>query len=499
MGGAFILTAKNMFKNIQVVHDEPFNLGNKCNCEQCEIDNIWITLEANNKNMLIGCIYRHPKSPSAIPHFTANLNELMKNINDNTTTIIAGDFNIDLIDSQNTHVEQYVDTILQNSFIPCITIPTRITDHSTTLLDHILLKTTKKQIQTKVSAGNLISDISDHLPNFIFIDLVIQKYQDRPLIRLFTPNKIAKYRSEVLNEVPLVTMENNINLDDNNLQNTYKEFDKNLHYLFNKYFPLIKQSRKQANDKPFITSGIKESIKSRNALYKKYINNPTEINKLNWKNKRNRVVQILRKAEADYYASFIKKHSDNSKQLWKRFGNVLGKSKSKQSSIEKLLINNLYITDQKSIPSELNKYFCSVGETLASKIRDININDHKSYLQNPFQQSLYLANITINEIILEINNLEQNKSPGHDEFTAKFLKINHDIIAPILCDIFNLSINKGEYPDILKIAKVLPIFKNGSKTSVNNYRPISVLSCINKIFEKLLAKRIYSFLLYGIC
>ena len=47
---------------------------------------------------------------------------------------------------------------------------------------------------------------------------------------------------------------------------------------------------------------------------------------------------------------------------------------------------------------------------------------------------------------------------------------------------------------MLKIAKVLPIFKNGSKTSVSNYRPISVLSCINKIFEKLLAKRIYSFL-----
>ena len=167
--------------------------------------------------MLIGCIYRHPKSPSAIPHFTENLNELMKNIKDNTTTIIAGDFNINLIDSENTHVEQYIDTILQNSFIPCITIPTRIKDHSATLLDHILLKTTKNHIHTKVSAGNLICDISDHLPNFIYIDLVIQKYKDWPLIRLFSPNKVAKYRSEVLNEGPLVTKENNINLDDNNL------------------------------------------------------------------------------------------------------------------------------------------------------------------------------------------------------------------------------------------------------------------------------------------
>ena len=53
---------------------------------------------------------------------------------------------------------------------------------------------------------------------------------------------------------------------------------------------------------------------------------------------------------------------------------------------------------------------------------------------------------------------------------------------------------KGEYPNLLKIAKVLPIFKKGSKSQVSNYRPISVLSCINKIFEKILAKRIYSFL-----
>ena len=57
-----------------------------------------------------------------------------------------------------------------------------------------------------------------------------------------------------------------------------------------------------------------------------------------------------------------KKHSDNSKQLWKRFGNVLGKSKSKQSSIEKLLIDNYYITEQKTITTEFNKYFCSGGE-----------------------------------------------------------------------------------------------------------------------------------------
>merc|ERR1712055_938614 len=163
-----------------------------------------------------------------------------------------------------------------NSFIPCITIPTRVMYHSATPIDHILVKTTKKLIQTKVSAGNLITDISDHFPNFLFIDLVIQKYQDRPLIRIFTPNKIEKYRNEVVNEKPLVTSENSINLEDNNPQSSYNEFDENLHKVYNKYFPQVKKSRKQANDKPFITNGIKESIKSRNALFKKYLKSPPQ-------------------------------------------------------------------------------------------------------------------------------------------------------------------------------------------------------------------------------
>ena len=59
----------------------------------------------------------------------------------------------------------------------------------------------------------------------------------------------------------------------------------------------------------------------------------------------------------------------------------------------------------------------------------------------------------------EINKLNQNKSPGQDEFTAKFLKISSNMIVTILCEIFNLSIKTGEYPDPLKITKVIPILK----------------------------------------
>ena len=142
----------------------------------------------------------------------------------------------------------------------------------------------------------------------------------------------------------------------------------------------------------------------------------------------------------------------------------------------------------------VNNYFCTIGEELANKFKNSDNNEFKKYLGNPCQQSVLLSGVTEDEIMKEINNLEQNKSPGQDEFTSKFLKISANMIVPTLCEIFNLSIKTGEYPDPLKIAKVIPIFKKGDPSLASNYRPISVLSCINKIFEKILFRRLYNFL-----
>ena len=73
----------------------------------------------------------------------------------------------------------------------------------------------------------MITDISDHLPNVLFMDLAVKSTKERPLIRLFTPQKIAEYLDKYKYEKPLITYENSININDNNLQNTYVELDKN--------------------------------------------------------------------------------------------------------------------------------------------------------------------------------------------------------------------------------------------------------------------------------
>ena len=147
--------------------------------------------------------------------------------------------------------------------IPCITLPTRITDHSATLIDHIFIKCPKKLIQNKCSSGNLITDLSDHLPNFTFFDLQLQTSKERPFTRLFTQSKIEKFHESLASEPPLI---NSTELTDSNY--AYDTFNSNYLQLFDKYFPYVRQSKKSFKVKPYITRGFKVSFKTRNKLYK---------------------------------------------------------------------------------------------------------------------------------------------------------------------------------------------------------------------------------------
>ena len=104
-----------------------------------------------------------------------------------------------------------------------------------------------------------------------------------------------------------------------------------------------------------------------------------------------------------------------------------------------------------------------------------------------------IANIS-NEDILDVIKELENKSTGPFSIPVDLLKMIPDLIIFPLCEIINLSFSTGKFPDSLKIAKVIPIFKNGSVLEVTNYRPISLLSIFNKIIEKLLYKQLYDFL-----
>jgi len=147
------------------------------------------------------------------------------------------------------------------------------------------------------------------------------------------------------------------------------------------------------------------------------------------------------------------------------------------------------------IANELNSHFSTVGEKLNDELPH-GPNTYQDYLQNPspHKDSIFLHKITEAEVFKLINEIDVNKSVGVDEIPPKVLKWGIASYTPLLTKLFNDCFQEGVYPDNLKIAKVVPIFKGGDKNDVNSYRPISVLSQINRIFEKIIYDRLYSFL-----
>ena len=93
-----------------------------------------------------------------------------------------------------------------------------------------------------------------------------------------------------------------------------------------------------------------------------------------------------------------------------------------------------------------------------------------------------------------IRQIDQTKASGYDNIPARLLVYAVEYIKEPLTHIFNLSITSGIFPDELKIARVIPVFKKGVKSSPGNYRPISILPVISKIFEKLVNARLMKFL-----
>ena len=487
-GGVALLLRKNKINNITELDlNDNFNLKNSCTCKNCHIENKWLSFNIDNQKIIVGGVYRHPNSN--LDHFNTALSNTISHINDNTLAFILGDININLLNENSDKVDTYTGNLFENNFIPCITMPTRITDHSATLIDHIFVKPPKKLLQNKCSSGNLFFDISDHLPNFTLFDIKIPKINERPYTRLFTPNKIDYFLDNLHTEHPLI---NDNELTDSN--SSYNLFSDNYLTLFNKYFPYVKMSRKSFKNKPHITSGIKVSIKHRNRLFKKYLENRTELNESIWKKFKNKTTEIIRKAEQNYYRSKISSENNCSKNLWKTFGKILNNNKIKHNKISHLIVRNQKITEPQAVSESINEFFSEVGAKLATKFPNHNKNEHKKYLNPPAPHSILLYKINEKEIKDTITNLKNSNSSGHDYFSSRFIKLSAPLLVPALEKIFNLSLNTGVYPNNLKIAKVTPIFKKGDPASVNNYRPISIISTINKIFEKILYNRLTKYI-----
>ena len=205
---------------------------------------------------------------------------------------------------------------------------------------------------------------------------------------------------------------------------------------------------------------------------------------------RNKLTKQMVEAKAKYYEKEFKDNENNIKETWSLINSAL-KSKSKDSKVSICDDNGNQVTDSE-VPNNFVNYFTTIADKLTSQIP--NTQTHfSSYLGNRINNSFFFAPSDSSDILKVIGNLKNN-GKGLYAISTDVIKSCKHIIAPVLSHIINLCINDGYFPVELKIGCITPIFKNGNKELINNYRPVCSLSPFSKIIEKVVYNRMISFI-----
>ena len=169
-------------------------------------------------------------------------------------------------------------------------------------------------------------------------------------------------------------------------------------------------------------------------------------------------------------------------------------SKSNKGSIISCLAHNgIKVDDHKQMANIFNNVFVNTAKKINENIPRTR-KPPLQYLSSQKESSFFITPASPEEIKVIINSLKSGKAVSPHSIRIYLLKVLSEYIAVPLCDIVNESFSSGIFPDMMKLAKVIPLYKNNSPKVPSNYRPISLLSVFSKIVEKFKHKRLYSFL-----
>ena len=431
--------------------------------------------------------------------FVEQFSPVIHSINDrNLQAIVAGDFNIDLLKIQEREkYGEFLDLMCTNRLYPKITFPTRFARKSCSLIDQIYCRFHSPNII--VSPVVVKSHISDHCPCIISIN-IFQSKTHKPkyvTIRKISPERIENFKAEIANAYLAENIDNRLCTDPNHSYDILYGIlaDARDHHLPIRRVRFDKHRHKMSK---WITSGILKSIHFRDKLYRKCKSlNPETTDyvnaKINLKVYNGILSRNIRLAKQMHYAQEFKKYQNDIRKTWDTLKDILNKMKCKSVYPKMFLLNGSQITNMSSITNKFNEYFTSVGSRLANEIDTSDKLPFNSYLRTPSINTFQFTFCTCDNIMKYINNLKPKCSAGHDGISSKLLKDIAQIIAPTLTIIINQSLYTGIFPEKLKIAKVTPLFKHGEKNLMENYRPISLLASISKIFERVVFNQIYQY------
>ena len=436
----------------------------------------------NDRNVIIGVIYRPPNSD--VVQFTSLISGILQNIKtENKKCFLLGDYNINLLNAEKHHpTSDFLENMFSYEYIPLINKPTRVTGQTASLIDNIYCNHVPSELTL---SGLFYTDVSDHYPIF-YIENKYVNEEKSPRIRkrVFSERRVDKFIetlrrtnwSEVLNCI--------------DPQRCYSVFFKTISAIYETSFPVRETRSSYKNKKPWLTESMKLAIQKKNELWMKYTKYRSTYLGIQYNEYKRITQRIMRTTEKEYYEKLFTESRNNIVKSWKIIRDVINKRKNTTKTVS-FRINEHDITDQQTIAEKFNEFYVNIGPTLASKIPTGRC-DPISYIKNGTRNSIFLHPVNEEEVSNILKDMK-NSSAGWDCISPHIVKKTYEYFIVPLVHICNMSFLHGVFPNELKIAKVIPLFKGGESKYLINYRPVSVLPVFSKVLEKLMYDRIMAF------
>ena len=442
-------------------------------------ESIWIKIKVKSEVYLIGVFYS-PRTADATFFQNLNLN-IEKAFETSKNIMLLGDFNENLL---NPNFHNLRDILIVNSLQNVITTPTR----QQAILDPILIPTDMSYCNAGVI--EIPDSISDHNATYLYLPFA---YEILPSFkRTVWIYKKAKF--DVLNEKISNYDWSCLNLG--TLNEACDLFTKVFMDFVNACIPR-KTIQVRQNDKPWYDSFVRNFSRKRDRMKSIAMKSGKMGDWEKYKKLRNKVNNLKKQAKENFYTNLEVNLTDlqtnDKKGFWKIIRHFVKDQDSSSGNIPPLCLKHAngqmgFYTSNCEKANCLNNYFSSI-----SFVNDANVTLPNLTLKtNETLTDIQFTRKEVEELIL---NLDVKKACGPDLISHKMLKeCMHTISSPLYI-LFSRSLHEGYFPDSWKIAQVTPLFKKGDKSLPSNYRPVSLLSCCGKLFERIVFKHTYNFLL----
>ena len=312
--------------------------------------------------------------------------------------------------------------------------------------------------------------------------------------------------------------------DIKNADFSFETYDPNENYsaltntfslIVEKHAPL-KKKIVSGNHAPFITKDVRKAIYTRSKLRNKFIKNPTEVNEKLYKKQRNKCVLIRKKSITQYFSNITSKGIVTNRKFWKTMKPFLTNKGCLDNCDIMLRGDNKMITDDKHLAKLFNEHYINIVErssglkpekivchnedfdkriVLHNSIKKYENHSNLTKIKNYMSVKSYLSSnntlasarqVTSNQVNLILKSLNTKKASGTDKIPTKLVKFASDFLSAALAIAINNSLASSKFPDIAKVATVIPIDKKtDGKYNISNFRPVSLLNCFSKVYENI--------------